>query len=139
MVFTLPVKTGSLGLDYSATDFVWLSTQQRLQVHKAIDFIAPAGTNVYAAFDGTIKSIKTNVIYGTVITISHQDGVDTVYKSLDSNTKVRVGDTVKTGDIIGYVSDSMMYEVAEGPHLHFEVWKSGKIIDPYTYLASLEK
>ena len=138
MVFSLPVRQGRVGMDYSATEFVWLNTQLRYQIHNGIDFIAPEGTNVYAAFDGTVRSVYTNILEGTVVIISHQDGVETIYKSLD-NVRVRVGDTVKTNDIIGYVSDSMMYEVAMGPHLHFEVTKAGKTIAPSTYLPSLEK
>jgi len=139
MVFSLPVREGSVGVGYSATEFVWLDTQLRYQIHRGIDFIAPAGTSVYAVFDGKVKSINTNILDGTVIVISHQDGVESVYKSLDTNVKVRVGDTVKTNDVIGYVSNSMMYEVAVGAHLHFEVTKDGKLIDPHTYLKSLAK
>jgi len=139
MVFSLPVKDGTIAVDFSFTQFVWLDTQQRFQIHEGIDFAAAAGANVYAVFDGVVESIDTNVLDGTVITILHQDGFETIYKSLDSNVKVRVGDTVKTDDVIGYVSDTMMYEVAEGPHLHFEVKKDGQIINPYTYLPSIEK
>lgn len=139
MVFSLPVKEGALGNDFSFTDFVWLATQGRYQTHKAIDFKAPAGTNVYAVYDGTVEAVYDDTLEGTVIVIKHQDNVKTVYKSLDSSVSVRVGDTVRTNDVIGKVSDSMTYEVAEGPHLHFEVWKDGKIIDPYIYLVNVEK
>lgn len=139
MVFALPVREGSVGLDFSFTEFVLLGTQERYQLHRAIDFVAPAGTNVYAVYDGTVESVKTDIMWGTVVVIKHQDGVTTIYQSLSDDVKVKAGDSVKTNDIIGYVSDSMFYEVAEGPHLHFEVWQNGAIINPYTYLLGTEK
>ena len=139
MVFNSPLQDYVIGNDFSFTDFVWLATQGRYQTHKGIDFKAAAGTKVLAVFNGTVESVYTDIFEGTVVVLKHQDGVKTIYKSLDSNVPVRVGDTVKTGAVIGYVSDSMLYEVAEGPHLHFEVWKNNSIIDPYVYLLDLAK
>lgn len=139
IIFDAPVRTGEIGMDYSETDLVFHLTLGDSRTHRGIDFMAEAGTEVYAAYEGTVESISAGVLYGTVITIDHGDGLKTVYKSLGSETKVEVGDRVRKGDIIGTVSDTMGIEHAEGAHLHFEVTKAGLLVDPYTYLLSSGK
>ena len=139
MTFMLPIQEANLGHDFSFSNFVFMSTQNRWQTHKGIDFHAEIGTSVHTVYDGTVTSVYTDILNGTVIIIGHIDGISSVYKSLDSKVNVSVGDTVRTNDVIGYVSDSMFYEIAEGPHLHFEVWRNGVIINPYTYFLDLQK
>lgn len=139
IIFDAPVRVGEIGMDYSATEFVFSSTLNQFRVHKGIDFIAEAGTDVYAAYEGTVESVSTDVINGTMIVIKHNDELKTVYKSLDREPLVAVGDRVRKGDVIGKVSDSACFEVAEGAHLHFEVLKNGELTDPYVYLLNSEK
>lgn len=137
MVFSLPVKEGTIGHDFSFTELVKVNGYS-YRTHKGIDFHAPEGTNVYAAYEGKVSQVYSNMTEGSVVIIDHKDGVRTVYKSL-ADISVRVGDTVKTTDVIGHIADPVFFEVIEGPHLHFEVWQNGAIIDPYIYLLGVEK
>ncbi len=132
--FSSPVLNGTISKGFSATELQYNSALKLWEVHKAIDFTAEVGTDVLASFDGTIKSISTNLLEGTVIEIDHGDGLITKYGSLDSIVNVKVGDFVKTGDVIGKASSTATGETAGEGEVHFEVWKDGNIIDPSNYL-----
>ena len=60
----------------------------------------------------------------------------THYKNLDADLaeSIKVGHVVKCGEVIGVVGDSAMVEIAEEPHLHFEVSVAGRSVDPLEYL-----
>ena len=76
----------------------------------------------------------TNILDGTVIVIEHNNGLTSEYSSLGSDVKVKVGDNVSRGDIIGAVSESANRELEAGAHLHFSMKDNGKKIDPAAYL-----
>ena len=132
--FSSPVLNGTILKGYSATELQFNKTLNVWELHRALDYVADIGTDVLAVYDGTVKSITTNLLEGTVIKIDHGDGLLTSYGSLDSSVKVAVGDVVKKGDVIGKVSNSATNEVTDGGEVHFEVWKDGNIVDPANYL-----
>ena len=108
------------------------------QTHSGVDIKASQGTSVVAVFDGTIESVESTMMEGTVIKIKHSNSLSTVYKCLsDNNVSVKAGDKVKKGDKIGEVGESLK-EKADGAHLHFEVIEDGKQINPLTYLENNE-
>ena len=76
---------------------------------------------------------------GTSITINHGNNLKTVYKSLDEDVKVKVGQTVKAGDVIALSSSSASGETTDSSQVHFEVWKEDKLVDPAGYLDLGEK
>ena len=97
--------------------------------HKGIDIKAPHGTPIYAPGAGkVIKVRKSDKGYGNMLIIDHGDGVRSRYAHL-SRFDVKVGDRVEAGMTIGRVGSSGR---STGPHLHFEVMKNGKRIDPAT-------
>ncbi len=138
-VFTLPVSGGTVTATFS---FWYNSTLDRYNLHEGIDFRADAGTDVAAASAGTVAAITDTLLEGGCIVIDHGDGLQTVYASVDAVQGLQVGDTVSAGDIIAAVSaaaDVMGTEYNEGAHLHFEVQKDGKAVDPAAYLDLDEK
>ncbi len=137
--FTLPMRNATVAKDYSASELQFNETLKQWEIHKAIDFVATDDTNVYAVANGTVSNVFTNYLEGTVIEISHSDGLVTVYKSLNEDVNVKIGDKVKAGDIIGSVSETMAQELNTGAHLHFEMQKNGKKINPNDYLDLGEK
>ncbi len=108
--------------------------------HTGMDFTAQAGAEVLAVEDGVVVSIyRDDVLMGTEITVDHGDGMKTVYRYVDAANGLKVGKEVKKGDVIATVAEAVGDEYKEGPHLHFEVIKSGEKVDPSTYLTFEEK
>lgn len=127
-IFIVPVKNGNLG---QTNVFCYDKTLDRYAEHKGMDFTATAGTDVLAAVDGTVVSIFNNdKLYGAVITVKHDNGMQTVYKYIDPAETLKVGDKVNRGDVIAKVAAATGAENLEGDHLHFEVFENGEQIDP---------
>lgn len=99
--------------------------------HTGIDLAATMGTPVYAAFSGTVETAGNADSYGILVAIRHRNSIETLYAHL-SRTAVKEGDPVERGQIIGYVGSTGR---STGPHLHFEVRKRGRAIDPMQYWA----
>lgn len=98
--------------------------------HFGMDFTARTGTPVYATGDGVVqKSDNTLSGYGNLIIISHGFGYQSYYAHL-SKYKVRAGQRVKRGDVIGFVGSTGR---SEAPHLHYEVHKDGDAINPINF------
>ncbi len=99
--------------------------------HKGMDIAAPGGTPIYAAHDGTISSTTGHWSYGNVVMVDNGDGVTTLYAHM-SSIAVGVGQSVKQGDVIGYVGSTGN---STGNHLHFEVRINGALQNPRNYVA----
>lgn len=98
--------------------------------HYGMDFTAPRGTPIYASGDGkVIRADNRATGFGEHIRIDHGFGYKTIYAHL-SKYKVRKGQQVKRGDIIGYVGSTGR---SQAPHLHYEVWKDDKRINPINF------
>ena len=132
--YVVPLRNATIAKDYSATELQYNETLKQWEIHKAIDFLAGDDLNVYAVSDGTVSNIYTNYLEGTVIEISHKNGLVSVYKSLNKDVKVSVGDKVGGGSVIGSVAETMAQELNAGAHLHFEMKKDGKLVNPNDYL-----
>ena len=98
--------------------------------HYGMDFTAKRGTPIYATGNGIVKRADNRSSgYGKHIRIDHGFGYVSLYAHL-SKYKVRRGQKVKRGDIIGYVGNSGR---SVGPHLHYEIFKDNKKINPLNF------
>lgn len=98
--------------------------------HSGMDFTAPTGTEVYSTGNGVISTVKSaRRELGNHIIMDHGFGYQTVYAHLDK-FKVKVGQKVKRGDVIGYVGSTGL---STAPHLHYEVLVNGRHVDPALY------
>ena len=98
--------------------------------HTGIDFTAPRGTEIYATGDGVVQEVEMkNRGYGNHVVIDHGFGYQTLYAHM-SRFKVRPGEKVKRGDVIGYVGST---GTSTAPHLHYEVIKNGEKINPMNF------
>jgi len=102
-----------------------------LQMHPGVDITSPRGTPIYATGDGVVQSPAGNYLtgYGICVVINHGYGYESLYGHM-SRKVVSEGQKVKRGELIGYVGSTGM---ATGPHLHYEVWKSGSRVNPVNY------
>ena len=130
----MPVLNATLYKGYFADELTYNSTLKQWETHNGIDLQVASGSSVYSILDGKVKDVYTNILDGTVIVIEHNNGLTSEYSSLGSDVKVKVGDNVSRGDIIGAVSESANSELEAGAHLHFSMNDNGKKIDPAAYL-----
>jgi murein DD-endopeptidase MepM/ murein hydrolase activator NlpD len=99
--------------------------------HYGMDFTAPTGTEIYSTGDGRVSSIRSSKRgLGNHVIIDHGFGYQTVYAHLNGFNNLRVGQTVKRGDVIGFVGSTGL---STAPHLHYEVHLNGKKVDPANY------
>lgn len=98
--------------------------------HQGMDFTAPTGTEIYSTGSGTVEfaDYKANG-FGIHVVINHGYGYKTLYGHM-SRTKVRKGQKVKRGDVIGLVGNTGL---SAGPHLHYEVHKNGEPVNPANF------
>ncbi len=101
------------------------------KMHWGMDFSAPIGTEIYATGDGVVKETKPRNSrgYGKYVVIEHGFGYETLYAHM-SKINVRKGQKVKRGEIIGLVGNTGS---SSAPHLHYEVFKDGKKINPINF------
>ena len=105
-----------------------------IRVHWGIDYPAPKGSHIYAAGDGVIQVAQYRSGYGNYIKIRHNSEYSTAYGHMNGFAKgMKPGTRVKQGQIIGYVGSTGR---STGPHLHYEVIKNGKRVNPLTIKAS---
>ena len=133
--FVTPIKNAVIVKDYSGSELQYNDTLKQWEIHKAVDFKAENETEVYSIADGTVMNVYTNYLEGTVIEISHANGLVSTYKSLANDTKVSVGEKVTAGQVIGNAGSTMAQELNSGAHLHFEMSKNGNKINPNDYLS----
>ena len=98
--------------------------------HYGLDIAADEGTKILSFADGVVRESGTNSSYGNYIIVDHADGISTLYAHC-SKVTAKQGDKVKAGDKIAEVGAT---GIATGNHLHFEVWRDGKILDPSHYV-----
>ena len=100
------------------------------KMHEGMDFTAKTGTPIFATGDGVVaRADNTASGYGNHIVIQHGFGYETLYGHL-SRYNCRAGQRIKRGDVIGYVGSTGR---SEGPHLHYEVHKNGKVVNPLNF------
>ena len=100
-------------------------------VHRGVDLRAAEGTPVRAMAAGRIRVAGVMNGYGNVVWIDHPGGVISVYAHL-SRIDVAVGSQVGRRDLVGLSGSTGS---VTGPHLHFEVWKGRRPVDPIQYLG----
>ena len=105
-----------------------------IRIHWGVDYAAPAGSLVYAGGDGVIQVAKYNGGYGNYIKIRHNSEYSTAYGHMKGFAKgIRPGVRVKQGQVIGYVGSTGR---STGPHLHYEVVKNGRRVNPLSIKAA---
>jgi len=126
----MPISNKSLKSTASGWGYRFHPIYKIRQFHYGMDFTAPIGTSVYSTGDGIVKDVQSiGGGYGRWILIDHGFGYQTMYAHLNG-FKVKIGDHVKRGQVIGSVGNS---GTSTGPHLHYEVHKNGEPVNPQYY------
>lgn len=113
------------GFGYRRSPFGW-----SFEYHNGLDFPAPYGTPVRTTGAGVVEAAGYRPIFGLAVVVDHGFGYKTLYGHL-SSTRVRVGDRVERGDVIGGIGSTGR---STGPHLHYTVIREGSDVNPRGYL-----
>lgn len=131
--FERPVE-GDIVRDFAVDNLIYSETLQEWTTHTGIDIKADKTTVVKAAEAGTVKTIKNDPRYGLTIIIEHANGFQTVYSNLLTSEFVVEGEKVEKAQSLGTVGNTAAFEIADEPHLHFEILKDSIQVDPTIYL-----
>ena len=137
IVFDLPFENAKVLKDYTDSSLVYDATTKLWCTHQGMDFSAIEGQEVKAVYDGVVTKIESSMMYGTVVYLKVSNEVTVVFKGLSSEVSVKEGDQVKKGAVIGKVT-SFLAEKADGVHLHLEVLKNDKLINPNEYFSIIK-
>lgn len=107
----------------------------KLRHHNGIDIAVPEGSQIKPVLPGKVIYSGYSAGYGNYIIIEHEGSIQTIYAH-NSRNLVKAGDMVTKNTVIAFSGSTGR---ATGPHLHFEVWKNGKAIDPYAMINNFEK
>ena len=102
------------------------------QFHNGVDFAAPSGTDIYAAYNGNVVAAAYSDTMGNYVMIDHGDSLYTIYMHA-SALYVSKGDVVTKGEVIAAVGTTGR---STGNHLHFGVRKNGAYVSPWSYLTN---
>ena len=132
--FVLPVS-GALLKKHDSEMQVYSTTMDDYRVHIGVDIVTEENAPVYAAADGTVSKIWKDPMMGYSMAVKHSGNCYTIYKNLSETLPdgIKEGTSVRSGQLIASVGESAMLEVAEEPHLHFEMTVADLAVDPLEY------
>ena len=137
--FISPVS-GTVSKSHSLEVPVFSLTLGEWRVHTGIDIACEEGASVFASEAGVVSAIYSDPMLGYTVEITHKNDLKTRYSNLSGEaSSLKVGDTVALGDKIGVVGDSSLSELAEEPHLHFEVLLKDVKVNPLDYINEESK
>jgi murein DD-endopeptidase MepM/ murein hydrolase activator NlpD len=125
----MPVRNEQLGHIASGFGMRFHPILKIHRPHEGIDFVAKAGTPIYASGNGVIAKAERSTSFGNMVKINHGYQYETIYAHLQRSV-VRKGQRVKRGDIIGYMGNTGL---SVSTHLHYEVHKNGKAVNPVNF------
>ncbi len=125
--YVMPIN-GNISKGYSDTALQYSATYNDMRLHTGVDILCETGSKIKSAGSGTVKSIINDANYGKIIVINHTSELTVKYCGF-SEVKVKEGDNVKSGDIIG-LSGEIPCECADKPHIHIEAAMQNKTISP---------
>lgn len=128
--FISPLNNYIVKKEYKPSELQYNSVTKQWEIHNAIDIVSDTDTHVYAVCDGIVTSLYNNIIDGYVVEIKHSNNLFTIYKSLSSTINITLGQTIKSGDIIGRTSNLKKEDPYSTGFLHFEVIKNGIYANP---------
>lgn len=129
-----PPVQGEIVFGYAVDKLLYSVTLDQWMTHGAVDIKADAGTPVKCVFAGTVERVQKDDSLGYTVSVQHANSRTTIYANLNSDVRVKVGDRLNAGDMIGTVGTSAISECALPPHLHFAVLVDGAPKDPAKYV-----
>lgn len=133
--FLMPCE-GKIGMTFAEAPTVYNQTLAEYTAHTGVDILAEEGVAVRAMDAGTVTCVWEDVLMGHCMEITHRGGYISTYCSLYSAGMVEAGTAVSRGQIIGMAGTSAAAECAEGPHVHIELRRTRKKVDPQGFFEN---
>ncbi|MBR6572789.1 MAG: M23 family metallopeptidase [Clostridia bacterium] len=130
--FAMPLK-GDIAKSFSDSELKFSNTYKDMRYHEGIDLNCDQGSSVKSPGKGTVVAVINDSLLGVYIEIDHGNGIVSRCSGLNKNVLVSEGDIVNLGDKLG-ITDIVPSECVDAPHLHFELFKDGKSIDPLSII-----
>lgn len=131
--FIMPID-GEVYRDFSEDTLVYSNTLEEWISHIGIDIESEKATPVKVIEDGIVTDIKQDPRYGYTIIVDHGQGYKSVYCNLSTLDMVYLNKTVEKGQVISGIGDTALFESKDNPHLHLELIKDGKYVNPINYM-----
>lgn len=125
--------SGTISKGYSVSP-LYSVTLDDWRSHEAIDISSEEGDSVFSIEKGTVTEVGRDPLLGVYIKIDHQNGFESLYFNLHTETTVQEDQEIEKGHQIGYVGRTSILEQSDSPHLHFELKKDGKKVNPKEYI-----
>ena len=126
---------GNVLLNYSMDQTIYFSTLDQYKYNPAIIISGNVGDEVRAAETGKVISIEEDAKTGTTVRMDLGKGFEMLCGQL-SAVRVKEGQTVNKGELLGYVAEPTKYYVVEGPNVYFQLLKDGEPVNPLEYMES---
>ncbi len=127
----LPIMpaSGKVVAEFSGGELVKFEKLGDWRTHSGIDIEAKEGDDAYVCENGVVEKIYSNNMGGCIL-IDHQNGYKSLYANLGETDLVNVGDELHCGETVGRVGTTAVGDLTDGAHLHFEMYKDDKAINP---------
>ncbi len=125
-----PPVDGRLIRVYSMDGLIWSKTLKQWMTHSGVDIAARKDSEVRSVAAGTVERVYNDDMMGTTVVIDHGNGVKTACSGLREDPPVTEGQRIEARALIGLVGSTAISECAEESHIHFEVLKDGRPVDP---------
>lgn len=134
--FICPLS-GVVSRKHDTETLVFSNTMGDWRIHTGVDITTSLGATVSCVADGTVKEVFDDAMMGKCVSVTHADGVVSIYRNLAEELAdgITAGASIAAGDAIGTVGESALCELADEPHLHFEMTVNGAPVDPLSLLS----
>lgn len=129
-----PPLSGEIVWGFATDRLIYSKTLDQWTTHEGVDIASDVGTEVKCVLGGTVQSVREDDVLGFLVTVEHSNDRVTLYANLGADIRVKTGDRVNAGTVLGTVGSSALSECAEAAHLHFAFYISGKAVDPSKYV-----
>lgn len=134
-----PPVRGEVIWDFAVNELIYSRTLDQWTTHTGVDIAASKGSEVYSVFAGTVTEVYNDDSLGYMVEVTGKNGMTAVYGNLKSDPIANVGARVNAGDIVGYVGDTAVSECGDRSHVHFELLKNEKYVDPKDYVLFIKE
>lgn len=134
-----PPVRGEVIWDFAVNELIYSRTLDQWTTHTGVDVAASKGSEVYLVFAGTVTEVYNDDSLGYMVEVAGKNGMTAVYGNLKSDPIAKVGARVNAGDIVGYVGDTAVSECGDRSHVHFELLKDERYVDPKDYVLFVKE